>query len=279
MTPTNSHNETSSTKNSAPPGLSRAAGIEEEEERNNRGNSSKDRGDVSNIVYSKRINDATASSSSTHENVVKSSISLGSSSTTNMTVATNSTSRHHSSPSNWQHEYTDQQQEDLLGVKHHRLLQEEQEGERANCGTTTGTSSSTQRNGVVFEHQKSIETFPSLDTGISEGYHAIKAMNSSGIADLNSNKNVQHPHKPSQSFSNASKSLEDLGKASKEQVKESIFEKMNAYFASKYNAQVSCKFPQKVRKILRFVLFYILEYSIFVFESYFTLLILGSIHI
>ena len=203
---------------------------------------------------------------------------------------------HHLPPSNWQHEYTDQQQEDLLGVAkhHHHQLQEQEEAERTNYGTTTaGPGSSTgalllQRNEVDPEHQKSIQGFPSLDAGIPKAHHAIDVMNSSD-GDSNSTKNVKLPHKPShpydsQSISNVSESPRDIEKTLKEQAKEAIIEKMNAYFESKYNTQVSHKFPQKVRDILQFVLFMlsslrVLDIHDSFLESYFILLILGSIHI
>lgn len=167
---------------------------------------------------------------------------------------------HHLPPSNWQqHEYTDQQQEDLLGVAkhHHHQLQEQEEAERTNYGTTTGPAGSStgalllQRNEVDLEHQKRIQGFPSLDAGIPKAHHAIDVMNSSD-GDSNSTKNLQLlPHKPSypydsQSLSNISQSPRDIEKTSKEQAKEAIIEKMNAFFESKYNTQVSHKFPQKL---------------------------------
>lgn len=190
---------------------------------------------------------------------------------------------HHLPPSNWQHEYTDQQQEDLLGVvKHHHHQLQEQEAERS-------TGALLQRNEVDLEHHKRIQGFPSLDAGISKAHHAIDVMNSSD-GDSNSTKNVKLPHKPShpndsQSLSNISQSPRDIEKTSKEQVKEAIIEKMNAYFESKYNIQVSHKFPQKVREILQFVLFILSFFRVLdihdlsSLESYFILLILGSIHI
>ena len=190
---------------------------------------------------------------------------------------------HHLPPSNWQHEYTDQQQEDLLGVvKHHHHQLQEQEAERS-------TGALLQRNEVDLEHHKRIQGFPSLDAGISKAHHAIDVMNSSD-GDSNSTKNVKLPHKPShpydsQSLSNISQSPRDIEKTSKEQVKEAIIEKMNAYFESKYNIQVSHKFPQKVREILQCVLFILSFFRVLdihdlsSLESYFILLILGSIHI
>lgn len=215
-------------------------------------------------TYPKKRNidsSTTSSASSSTNHFANPATWLGSSSNTSMINATTASDGnwqegHHLPSSNWQHEYTDQQQEDLPGVaKHHHQLQE-QEAERTNYDTTTGPGSSTgalllQRNEVDLEHQKRIQGFPSLDAGIPKAHHAIDVMNSSD-RDANSTKNLQLlPDKPShpydsQSISNVSESPRDIEKTLKEQAKEAIIEKMNAYFESKYNAQVAHKFPQKL---------------------------------
>lgn len=275
---------------------------------------------VSSDAYSKRNDDATASSSTT-DHVATSSTTLLLDSSTNMnaTVArarpTNSSSPTRSTPPSCSsprkpllsttqtHDFygrgglghhassfrRHEHEQDLPGEKY-RLRQQ---GVITSCDTKNdeerpGSSEALFLRFAGEQREKSTEKFPSLDAGISEPYHAIDARTFSG-SDLYSNSNVQLPHKPShpfhsQSSSNISESSRDIGKASKEQVKEAIIEKMNAYFESKYNTQVSNKFPQKVREILQFVLFIlsffrVLDSRLFSLESYFILLILGSIHI
>ena len=277
---------------------------------------------VSSDAYSKRNDDATASSSTT-DHVATSSTSLLLDSSTNMnaTVArarpTNSSSPTRSTPPSCSsprkpllsttqtHDFygrgglghhasssfrRQEHEQDLPGEKYWLR----QQGEITSCDTKNdeerpGSSEALFLRFAGEQREKSTEKLPSLDTGISKPYHAIDARTFSG-SDLHSNSNVQLPHKPShpfhsQSSSNISESSRDIGKASKEQVKEAIIEKMNVYFESKYNTQVSNKFPQKVREFLQFVLFILSFFRVldihdlFSLESYFILLILGSIHI
>lgn len=235
---------------------------------------------VSSDAYSKRRNDDATASSNTTDHVATSSTSLLLDSSTNMnaTVArarpTSSSSPTRSTPPSCSsprkpllsttqtHDFygrggglghhassfrRHEHEQDLPGEKY-RLRQQ---GEITSCDTKNdeerpGSSEALFLRFAGEQREKSTEKLPSLDAGISEPYHAIDARTFSG-SDLH----VQLPHKPShpfhsQSSSNISESSRDIGKVSKEQVKEAIIEKMNTYFESKYNTQVSNKFPQKL---------------------------------